>query len=71
MARKKAADTATKKKTKAVDMKPSAFTREELKKATIFAGNRDILNALVQDGEKLTIDEAKKRIEKFLKGKVN
>lgn len=72
MASKKSVTDETATETEAADTKSAAtYTRGELQKATIFAGNRDILNALVPGNERVTIEEAQKRIEKFLKGKVN
>lgn len=46
------------------------FSKERLLTATIFLQRKDALGAVIQDGEKLTIEEAQNRLEKFMKGKV-
>lgn len=51
-------------------MDKALFTKEQLLRSKDFANRRDILSVLVADGETLTKDEAAKRINKFMKGKV-
>ncbi len=46
------------------------FPLEVLLKAKIFANRKDALGAVIKQGETLTIDEAKTRLENFLKGEV-
>lgn len=46
------------------------FSKEALMKADVFTGRTDALGAVVRDGESLTIEEAKGRINKFMKGTV-
>lgn len=46
------------------------FTKKELLSAKIFKNRKDILSVLVKDDEKLSINEAQEKIEKFMKGKV-
>lgn len=36
-----------------------------------FSENRDVLSVVMEKDEQLTVDELKKRIEKFLKSEVN
>jgi len=57
----------TKKETAVGAMK---FSKEQLLAAAIFANRKDALGAVIQDGEELTIDEAKARLEGLMKGKV-
>ena len=47
------------------------FSKEQLMMAAVFANRRDVLGVVVGDGEEITVSEAKTRIEKFMKGKVN
>lgn len=51
-------------------MDKAGFTKEQLLKAKDFADRKDILSVLVEDGEMLSKEEAEKRINKFMKGKV-
>lgn len=46
------------------------FSKEQLISSKLFMKNKDILSVLVKDDEKISIDEAHKRIENFMKGKV-
>ena len=50
--------------------KEAVFSKEQLIKSKTFAQNRDLLTVIVNDGEKITKQEATKRIESFLKRKV-
>ena len=43
-----------------------AYTKEELIKSKTFRPYKDLLRALLVDGETYTIDETKKKIDKFL-----
>ncbi len=58
---------ATKKETKTVKLK---FSKEDLLNSKVFADRKDILNVVLKDGEGVTIDEATKKIDAFMKGKV-
>ena len=49
----------------------STFAKDDLIKSSIFANRKDVLNALLNDNEKITIEQAFNKIEKFMKGKVN
>lgn len=51
--------------------KDIAFTKEQLLSANVFRDNRDALNAIIGEDETLTIDEAKDRLNEFMKRKVN
>lgn len=50
---------------------PTTYSREELQRAAAFSGRADLLTAIVQDGEKLTLEQAQKRRDDFYKRKVN
>lgn len=50
--------------------KEAVFSKEQLIKSKTFAQYRDLLTVIVDDGEKITKQEATKRIESFLKRKV-
>lgn len=43
-----------------------AYTKEELVRSKVFRPYKDLLRALLVDGETYTIDETKKKIDKFL-----
>lgn len=45
------------------------FTKEQFLESKLFSNNRDLIQALLKDDEKITIDELKTRIEEW-KGKV-
>lgn len=47
------------------------FTKDKLLRAAIFSERKDVLGAVIKDGEELTTQEAQARLEKFMKGKVN
>ena len=48
----------------------SKFLKEQLLASEKFAGKRDILNAILADGEFYTINETETVIEKYMKGGV-
>ena len=50
--------------------KEAVFSKEQLIKSKTFAPYRDLLTVIVDDDEKITKQEATKRIESFLKRKV-
>lgn len=50
--------------------KPVKFPKEQLLTAAIFANRKDALDVVIKDGEKITIEEAQTRLEKFMKGQV-
>jgi len=50
---------------------PVTYSREELQRAAVFADRRDLLAALIQEDEKLTLEQARTRIDDFNKRKVN
>lgn len=47
------------------------FTKQQLMQSAKYANRQDILNALIQDGEEITLDEVESRVSDFMKGKVN
>lgn len=47
------------------------FSKKQLITSKKFMNEKDILSVLVKDDEKISRDEAVKRIENFKKGKVN
>ena len=51
--------------------KEALFEAEALGKSGAFAGQADILSAVMESGEKISKAEAKKRIEEFLKRRVD
>lgn len=55
------------KQTKQTEQK---FKKCELLKAEQYREKRDLLNALLADGQEYTLSEADAAIEKFMKGKV-
>lgn len=63
---------ATNKKTADVakETTETVFQKEELLKAKVFANRKDALGAVIKQGETLTVDEAKTRLENFLKDEV-
>lgn len=48
----------------------SKYSREELKKASVFISKADVITAVVSADEELTVAQTQERIEKFMKGKV-
>ena len=51
-------------------MDSNTFTKEQLLNSKDFSNRKDILMSLVNDKETITKEEAEKRINKFMKGKV-
>lgn len=47
-----------------------AFDKKQLAACWDFHGQEDLINALLEDGKLYTKDEAKRIINKFLKGRV-
>lgn len=47
------------------------FTKEQILAAKKYQNRKDIVNALVQDGEKCTMEEVDRRMDEFRKGKVD
>ena len=60
----------TEKETKSTANKKAVFSKEQLIMSNSFAQYRDLLTVIIQDNEKISKDEAKKRIETFLKRRV-
>ncbi len=48
----------------------SLFTKEQLLHSERFRGKRDVLNAVLRDNEKYSVEKTEQEIEKFLKGRV-
>lgn len=46
------------------------FTKEQIVKAARFSRHIDIIDALLRDGERYTMEQVEERINKFLKGEV-
>ena len=46
------------------------FTKEQLLGAACFFDRKDAVGAVVKDGEAVTMAEAKKRLDGFMKGRV-
>ena len=46
------------------------YTKEQLIKSDVFSNKRDLLTALLIDGENYTVKETDELIKKYLKGKV-
>ena len=51
--------------------KEALFEAEALGRSGAFAGQADILSAVMESGEKISKAEAKKRIEEFFKRRVD
>lgn len=47
------------------------FNKEQLVASKKYALQRDVLNALLQEGQVYTFDEVDQKLNEFLKGKVN
>ena len=60
----------TEKETKSTANKKAVFSKEQLIMSNTFAQYRDLLTVIIQDNEKISKEEAKKRIETFLKRRV-
>lgn len=52
------------------EVEETVFDKDQLVSSKKFMSNKDVLNVLIEDDEKITIEEAQKRIENFMKGKV-
>ena len=59
-----------KKEQTAEPVKAAVFSKEPLLAAERFRGRRDIVNALLAEGEQYTIAEVEQMIEKYMKGLV-
>lgn len=46
------------------------YTKEALLHSKVYQCNRDVLNVLLKDDERYSIDEVNKLIQNFMKGKV-
>lgn len=46
------------------------FGKEQLLRAARYSGRRDLLNTLLQNGEKYSLEEVDTAIENYMKGKV-
>lgn len=51
-------------------VKENLFSKEQLLGAERFSGKRDILNALLAEGEMYSVSAAEGIVEKFMKGQV-
>lgn len=65
------ANVAEKPKTTEKSKAESKFSKEQLLTAVKFANRRDLLEALLKDGESYSIAEVEKKIGDYMKGKVN
>lgn len=54
----------------AKEMKEPVFTKEQTLGANRYRHNKDVVSALLKDGESYSISEVDAKIEKFMKGKV-
>ncbi len=52
------------------DKSEALFTKEQLLRSERFRGKRDVLNAVLRNSEKYSVEMAEQEIEKFLKGRV-
>lgn len=59
------------KKTEISAMKEAVFSKEQLSKSKSFKKYSDIISAVIGDNEKVTKAETKKRIDSFLKRRVD
>ena len=50
--------------------KEEKYTKSELKRAAKFKGKEDLIEALFKNDEEISVSEAEKRINKFMKGRV-
>ena len=46
------------------------FYKDQLISSNLFRNNKDILSVLIEDDEQISIEEAHKRIDEFMKRKV-
>lgn len=63
-ARKKAVDVTEEVET------PLTFSKEQILESAKYSNRRDLINALLVDGESYTFETVDKKIEDFMKGKV-
>lgn len=54
-----------------VDKQKTVFTKEELCSSEKYKERRDLITALLEDGEKYSFEEVERKIKVFLKGEVN
>lgn len=47
------------------------FSKQQLVSSKKYSAQRDVLNALLEDGQVYTFDEVDRKLNDFLKGKVN
>lgn len=59
------------KKTEISAIKEAVFSKEQLSKSRSFKKYSDIISAVIGDNEKVTKAETKKRIDSFLKRRVD
>lgn len=50
--------------------KEQKFTKEQIAASQRYADRKDLVNAVLADGEKYTFEDVEKTIENYLKGKV-
>lgn len=62
--------TGTNETQKVSETKETKFTKEQLAASEKFAEERDLVNALLEEGE-YTISEVEKKIKQYRKGEVN
>ncbi len=55
---------------KEIKKEVDVFDKKQLLSSKLFRNDKDIISVVINDNEKVSIDEAQKRIEKFKKGKV-
>lgn len=53
-----------------VQRKEQKFTKEQIAASQRYADRKDLVNAILTDGEKYTFADVEKTIENYLKGKV-
>nr|DAZ41857.1 MAG TPA: hypothetical protein [Caudoviricetes sp.] len=62
--------TATTKAEQAVEQTEPKFSKEQVLAAAKYRENRDLVDALLDDGEKYTLEQVDKMIEDYKKGMV-
>lgn len=53
------------------DISTFKFSKQQLVASKKYSVQRDVLNALLEDGQVYTFDEVDRKLKEFLKGKVN
>lgn len=53
------------------DTAVTLFTKEQLRNCKEFENKRDLVTALIKEGEQISKEELRKRIKNFLEGSVN